>query len=270
MATYNGEKYIREQLDSIISQTFEDWVLIIHDDGSTDSTVEILLEYKNKYKEKIVLIEDGIILGGAKSNFAHLMSFSDSQYIMFCDQDDIWLENRIELFYAKMLESENIFHDEPIVIFSDLVVVDEHLNVISNSMVESQKLNPIIAQTSDSLKCQNVITGCAMMFNKKALTLSLPIPKSALMHDWWIGLVTSKYGKNIFLNQPTILYRQHANNQVGFKKLNAHYIFKVVFSKKIYNDYVNIKAMMYDFGIKTSFLSFFICKVKTILLRYFK
>lgn len=272
LATYNGEKYLKEQLDSLFNQTYQNWTLWIHDDNSEDNTVNIIKKYMNIHPNRIVFLDDEISTGGAKENFTYLLNHIDNNfnYVMFCDQDDVWLDNRIELFCKKMISSEYNFHDKPIVIFSDLIVVNENLNIISDSMAKSQKLNPVISQTPHSLKCQNVITGCAMMMNKKALRCSLPIPKSALMHDWWIGLVVSKLGKNIFLNQTTILYRQHSNNQVGFKKLDISYILRVVFSKKIYRDYINSKKMMQELEIKISFFSFLICKIKVIFLRYFK
>ncbi len=270
LATYNGEKYISEQIDSLLNQTYQNWILIVHDDGSSDNTIEILKKYVLKYPKKIILIEDGIKTRGAKNNFSHLLSFSTSKYIMFCDQDDVWLNDRIELFHKAMLESVKKYGNIPIVVFSDLIVVDDKLNIINDSMIKYQRLNPEIAKSFEMLKCQNVITGCAMMVNKKALELSVPIPKDALMHDWWIGLMTAKYGKNIFLDTATILYRQHSNNTVGFKKVTIFTIFTKIISLKIYKDFKKISLMLKHFSINISLIHFMICKVKVILFRFFK
>lgn len=270
LATYNGEKYISEQIDSLINQTYQNWTLIVHDDGSSDNTIKILKKYVLKYPKKIILIEDAIKTGGAKNNFSHLSSFSTSQYIMFCDQDDVWLNDRIELFYKTMLESEKGYGNIPIVVFSDLTVVDDKLNVVNNSMIKYQRLNPEIAKSFEMLKCQNVITGCAMMVNKKALDFSMPIPKDALMHDWWIGLITAKYGKNIFLNTATILYRQHVNNAIGFRKVTIFTIFTKIFSLKIYKDFKKMSLMLKDFDFNINLIHFLICKIKVTLFRFFK
>lgn len=270
LATYNGEKYINQQIESILGQTHKDWKLIVHDDGSSDNTIHSIKEYVSKHPEKIVFIEDGIKTGGAKNNFVHLMNFSTAPYIMFCDQDDVWKEDRIEKFYQTMLEAEQIYNNIPLLVFSDLTVADEQLNLISPSMIQYQKLNPKIAQSFDLLKCQNVITGCAMMMNKKALESASPIPDNILMHDWWIGLTTAKYGKNIFLNQQTILYRQHSNNAVGSKRVDLKRLTKIIFSKKIFIDYINIKKMIMNLGIHSfTFYDFICCKIHVNLLRFF-
>ena len=109
LATYNGEEYIKEQIESLLHQTYQHWTLIIHDDNSSDNTVNIIKEYVKKYPEKIIFIDDDISTGGAKENFAYLLNKIDKNfdYLMFCDQDDVWLNNRIKLFYKKIIESVN-------------------------------------------------------------------------------------------------------------------------------------------------------------------
>ena len=113
MATYNGEEFIREQINSILNQTYKNWKLIIHDDGSTDNTVDIIKEYTKKYPNKIILIEDNIKCNGAKENFSHLIKIAyknfNFDYILFSDQDDIWLPNKIEVSLSKIQEMENKF-----------------------------------------------------------------------------------------------------------------------------------------------------------------
>jgi len=271
LATYNGDKYIEEQLDSLINQTYTDWKLIVHDDGSKDRTVEIIKEYSSKYPSKIELIEDSIKTGGAKNNFSHLMNFSTSPYIMFCDQDDVWVKNKIEMFYKKIIESEKLYRGVPIVVFSDLIVVNEELQVVCKSMMKSQKLPFIIAESYELLKCQNIITGCAMMFNKQALLGSIPVPKDILMHDWWVSLVTAKKGKNIYLNEKTVLYRQHASNVVGHQRISVRYVLNKIFSRKIIIDFFEIKKMLSHIEPRKqlNYMEFVACKIKVIYFRFF-
>ena len=272
LATYNGEKYFSEQIESLLSQTYQDWKLWIHDDGSKDNTVQIIKNYTNKYPEKIFFLDDAISCGGAKENFSYLLNNIDKDfdYIMFCDQDDVWLPNRIELFLNEVKIQEKNNPNLPLVIFSDLTVVDDKLNIISNSMVKHQKLNPSIASSFELLKCQNVITGCAMLLNKKAFEVSTPISKNVLMHDWWIALIVSKLGKNIYLDEKTILYRQHSNNVVGSKKVSLLIILKKVFSMDIFNNYKDLKLMLLGCNYKLNFFKFIICKVVVITIRFSK
>lgn len=236
LATYNGEKYLSEQIESIIQQTYQEWNLIIHDDGSEDGTIEIIKKYTNQYQHKIKFINDGIKTGGAKNNFAHLLNFSKAPYIMFCDQDDVWLDKKIELFMSSMQKAEKENGNIPLVVFSDLQVVDESLNIISESMMSSQRLLPWIANDFNLLKTMNVITGCAMMFNAKAREVASPISNSAVMHDWWVALIVAKYGKNIYLDSATILYRQHDGNSIGYKEFSIKKIVRdslsFIFRKK--------------------------------------
>ena len=108
LATYNGEKYLKEQLDSLFEQTNQHWTLWIHDDNSKDNTVNIIKKYKSKYPDQIEFLDDDISTGGAKENFTYLLDNinDDYDYIMFCDQDDVWLEDKIEITLKKMLEIE--------------------------------------------------------------------------------------------------------------------------------------------------------------------
>ena len=118
MATYNGEKYLSEQIESIINQTFTDWVLYIHDDGSTDGTLEIIKKYVKIYPKKIILIQ-GERTGGAKFNFFSLMDKVTAEYIMFSDQDDWWLPDKINKTLEKCIKIENGQKDTPVVVFTD-------------------------------------------------------------------------------------------------------------------------------------------------------
>lgn len=229
LATYNGEKYISEQIDSLLRQSNKEWKVIAHDDGSTDRTPEILREYQANFPEKIILIEDGFKSGGAKNNFHHLLRFTDAPYVMFCDQDDVWLDNKIDVTLSRMMEEEYRLPESPILVHSDLKVVDECLSIISDSMFAYQRL-PILVETLDELMVQNNITGCTVMVNRKALEVSMPIPEAAIMHDWWIGCKVLQFGGRVsFVAEPLIKYRQHSSNAIGSKSINFFYYIKKAF-----------------------------------------
>lgn len=222
LATYNGEKYLSEQMDSIVSQTYFEWRLLIHDDGSLDQTVDIIKKYQRNYPTKILFVDDGIKGLGVKDNFAHLMTLATSDYIMFCDQDDIWFNYKIEksLELLKRIES-SVGTSTPIGVFSDLNVVGEELAPIAESMWTYIRVSPRFAESIKYLAIRNCVIGCTMMINKYALKLSLPIPKEAVMHDWWVGLVILKNnGYLLPLPQPTALYRQHGSNVVGAREFS--------------------------------------------------
>ncbi|MDD4782006.1 MAG: glycosyltransferase, partial [Tissierellia bacterium] len=124
LASYNGEKYIGEQIESILNQTYQDWFLYIKDDCSIDNTLDIALEYERKYIDKIKVIKSDIPSGSAKNNFFSMLPYSQNDYIMTCDQDDIWLPNKIELTFNKMKDVEKENSNIPILIHTDLKVVD--------------------------------------------------------------------------------------------------------------------------------------------------
>lgn len=230
LATYNGERFIKEQIESILNQTYTEWKLLIHDDGSDDSTLSILKKYEQLYPLKIKVFDDDIKFGNAKKNFAYLMQKSQAGYIMFCDQDDIWLENKIEISISKLKEVELHNKQCPIIVHTDLTIVDQNLNVIANSMFSYQKIPKYNNYLETAIR--NNVTGCTMLINRQALTCSLPVKEDAIMHDWWIAL-NVLYNKGVieFINIPTILYRQHSNNTVGAKKIN---FFQMVVNSRLF------------------------------------
>ena len=228
ISTFNGKKYIKEQLDSIFNQTYKNIEIIVRDDGSSDNTIEILKSYNIKP------IDTKINLG-AMGSFEELLKYalqnSNSDYFMFCDQDDVWDTKKVEKTLAKMEEMEKEFGNIPLLVHTDLEVVDEKLNTINNSFMNFQKINPGINKFHNLL-IQNTITGCTMMINRKLAQMCLPIPDKAIMHDWWIGLVASQFGKIGYLNESTIKYRQHTSNTIGAKGFDTTFVLKSI-SKKV-------------------------------------
>ena len=223
LAVYNGEKYLREQLDSLFSQTYQDWKLLIHDDNSQDNSVAIINEYQKIFPTKIEFIEDDIRYGSSSANFGSLLEQCRSEYIMFCDQDDIWEDDKIGITLQKMKELEEEHREEALLVFSDLTIVDKSCNIIDKSMWNLQKLNPNIVYELYDLLALNVVTGCTVMINKIAQKLVLPIPPSCIEHDHWMAVNIAKYGYISFVNKPLLLYRQHDNNTIGSTQINIYY-----------------------------------------------
>lgn len=238
LATYNGEKYLRQQIDSILNQSFSDYMLYIRDDNSTDSTKNIIKEYVLKYPEKIKEIKDNKIANGARNNFLlllkHVYGLKKYSLFMFCDQDDVWQKNKIELTineYDKVID-KNI----PILIHTDLYVVDKNLNMIYKSFFQYSKLKKDYVKFNNYL-IQNNVTGCTVCINKKLVDLINFDIKYIFMHDWYFALIASAFGQVIFINNQTVYYRQHGQNVVGAKKVN---IYNRIYNKLVKNNTINL------------------------------
>ena len=214
LAVYNGEKYLAQQIDSILSQTVKDIKIVIRDDGSCDNSVDIINYYCNNYPDKVFCL-NGSPTGSAKQNFAKLLEACDDDYIMFCDQDDVWLPQKVGTTLAAMQKSEG-GSKIPVLVHTDLKVVDQNLKVISDSFFKFQKL--IQSEiTLPRLLVQNYVTGCTVMINRALKEKCKKIPNDCIMHDWWLALVAVIFGRLVCVNESTMLYRQHSDNQVGAK-----------------------------------------------------
>jgi len=216
MSTYNGEKYLKEQLESLINQSYKNWFLTIRDDGSTDQTIDIINRFSS-VDDRIKLTSDN--LGNLKScqSFGKLMAdiCGTSEYVMFCDQDDIWLKDKIERSVDAMRALEkNESSDRPLMVYGTYKLIDQVGNDLGleepdYSMIPSLNL----------LLSQNYIYGCTMLINKSLLGLSVPIPSTAENHDYWSALTCSVNGGNFsYIKKPLLLYRQHTLNVSGSYK----------------------------------------------------
>lgn len=204
VTTYNGERYIREQLDSIVNQTYKNIEIIVCDDCSTDDTLKILKEYETKYGIQIFTNDKNI---GYIKNYEKVISKCNGEYIALSDQDDVWISNKIQLLI------NNIF-DSPL-IMSDAYVVDKNKSLISDSFLKYQNIDvPKYKEQFVYLLFRNFATGCTMLFHKDLLNNAIPFPEK-IPHDWWIALNASIHGRIEIIKKPLILYRQHDNNTIG-------------------------------------------------------
>jgi hypothetical protein len=208
MASYNGEKYIAEQIESILSQSYKDWKLIITDDCSNDNTFKIAKEYAEKYPDKIKVFQNAENSGNAGNNFFNMIKKSNADVIMTCDQDDIWLDDKIEITVRAF---ENV--SEPMLVHTDLKIVDENGNVLKESMINAQHILPL-RNKPNQLIVQNTVTGCVMALNKELADI-IKVPQGQPVHDWYIAVIASLFGKIKYINKATILYRQHSDNYCG-------------------------------------------------------
>jgi rhamnosyltransferase len=212
MATYNGEAYIEEQIISILNQTYHDWTLYISDDASTDRTIEIITKY-SKIDARVKLINTAR-QGGVIRNFNKALEATNSDYVLLSDQDDVWFPNRLAMLLEEMHKVE-ISKNKPIMIFSDLELVDKNLIVTAQSFYESNGIDPRENLNVFNLVWGSSVYGCSTILNRCLLNKCLPIPPSVPMHDCWLALNSVTELGLHYYEQKTIKYRQHENNVVG-------------------------------------------------------
>jgi len=230
LPTLNGEKYLAEQLDSLMGQNYENLIIVTRDDGSIDGTIEVISSYRAKFPDKFHIIENNGHNLGAGGSFAFLMEYVlahkkelglEKAYMMFCDQDDIWAKKKVELEMQFMEKAEKNCEDIPVLVHSDLKVVSDSGELIAESFMHYQGLEPAKNQFGQILFC-NLVTGCTALINDALAKKSLPIPEKAIMHDWWLALVASAFGKLVFIDQQLVEYRQHSANTLGAIEKASH------------------------------------------------
>lgn len=218
MSTYNGARFLREQLDSIIRQTYSDWALYVRDDGSTDDTEAIIGAYAAQ-DARIRSVDNGGQNLGAMRSFEALLSIqTGADYTMFADQDDVWLPDKLDVTLRSMREVEfKRGAGTPVLVHTDLKVVNEHLELINPSFWAYSNIHPEWLDCKpEYLGICNSVTGCTMMLNRAAISVCLPFSATASMHDAWIALrVLTMGGVIVPVAYATILYRQHTQNTLG-------------------------------------------------------
>ena len=217
MATYNGEKYVAEQIESILNQTYKNIRLVISDDCSSDNTKNILKKYEEK-DERVKVFYQKQNLGYIK-NFEFLLKQIENDIYMLSDQDDFWLPEKIEKTYKTLIE------ENADLVFSDLEVVDSNLKTIYPSFNDFMLLTRKINKYINSYKANylyNCVTGCTLMSRKKFIDKILPLPSKSryVAHDHWIGIIVGLNGKLSYMPEKYIKYRQHDNNEIGTNKIS--------------------------------------------------
>lgn len=233
VATYNGEYRLPILLQSLENQTNKDWKIYVHDDGSTDATLNILEEYKKKYPDNFFVLGADVNHLGARDNFMWLLNHVEADYYMFCDEDDKWFPNKVDdsLNFLQQLEAEN--PGRPVCIHTDLAVCDSLYNKTHDSLWKLSRVIPSWQETPEHLLIANCVTGCTMMFNHKVKELALNMPDYVPMHDFWVAFETMKEGGVLsHLNKATMLYCQHGDNEVGANTVNAGYVARKILGIK--------------------------------------
>jgi len=196
MATCNGEKYIIRQLDSILCQLKDDDEVIISDDGSTDQTIEIIENYKDR---RIKLVQN-VKSHGVVPNFENALSYTSGDYIFLSDQDDIWMPNKTKRMCEALQKND--------LVVCDAEIIDAENVLLHASFYEIR--NSGTGFVKNLMK--NTYLGCCMAFRKEILTYILPFPKNIAMHDIWIGLCVELMGNSFFIQQKLVQYRSHSKS----------------------------------------------------------
>lgn len=221
LAAYNGQEYLAEQLDSLLSQSEQRFVVHICDDASTDSTWEIITHYAANYPNKFTAHRNEKNSGGAKYNFMKMMVEHKDDYVMLCDQDDVWLPDKIKKTLAAVQALEEKHGTKtPVLVHTDLCVVNRRLEVISDSFIKAMNANYSKTALHQQL-IQNTLTGCTAMYNRALADLLTEMPTYMEMHDWFLMLTASAFGVIEHINEPTVLYRQHGSNEIGAKDVKT-------------------------------------------------
>jgi glycosyltransferase involved in cell wall biosynthesis len=214
MATWNGSRFLKQQLDSLFRQTFQNFRLLVRDDDSSDGTLEIIERCRREFPDRVV-VQKNRTREGARETFSILAQESTAPYVAFCDQDDIWRGDKLELSLAAATKAEAQRSPEtPVLIFSDMELIGENQQRLAASMWSMKHVNPQRASLG-TLLVQNIVTGCTVLANRSLLVLGLPIPGEAVMHDFWLALVASAFGVFHPLHETLVQYRQHDENAIG-------------------------------------------------------
>ena len=212
LSAYNGEQYISEQIQSILNQTHAAVSILIRDDGSTDTTMELLDQWVTTHPDKIKLIKGTNV--GVVSSFFELLRAADAEadYYCFCDQDDVWLDHKVEHALARL--DSSIYTEVPAMVFTSTYLTDDELN-----RKGAWPKPPAQEPSFFNALYENIAIGATITMNRSARNLFINSKsvdsQKVLMHDWWFYLLVSAFGTVIYDNKPSMLYRQHNNNVVG-------------------------------------------------------
>jgi len=268
MATYNGGLYLEKQIQSIISQSYTNWQLIIRDDGSVDNSIEVIKKFK-ELDSRVKQIITQSTKHGSCANFSELYSWVKTnykmEYLMFCDQDDIWLSNKIEVSLNILKQTEQINRNAPCLVYGRLHIMDE----LGHELKEEINYTHYHPQFNNII-IQNPMFGCTMMINKELIDLMAYIPNDIENHDYWVALIAVFFGRCTAIQEKIILYRQHINNVssqgASFKKRFDRYFnnkrqvkelkAKILMLSLFYNEYC-LKLNLHQQNVMSAFLKSF-------------
>jgi glycosyltransferase involved in cell wall biosynthesis len=215
IATYNGEKYIKEQLSSILCQLGKDDEVIISDDGSSDHTLSIVNSFNDvririlHHQKKSVNHRSASHIY-ASANFEHAISHAQGDYIFLADQDDIWIENRVEKMMQKLQEN--------LLVICNFAVIDENNHILISKGYHSNPISNFFLKNI----VQPRVKGCCIAFKKEMLNWIMPFPEKLILHDEWIGIIAQKKGRTFYIDDILLLYRRHNNNVSPSRKKNKN------------------------------------------------
>lgn len=231
MATYNGETYLREQINSILNQTYQNFELIVVDDGSKDETLAILNEYSRIDKRVLVFPAEENL--GVVKNFERGLKLTKGDFIVLSDQDDVFRKDKLEVLLNTIRNNPNC--DMAV---SDLTLIDHNGKEFAQSFWNYQRLRPVAGKPFQRLIYSNFATGCAMLITRRLLLAAVPFPTDCKVHDWWLAVIasSSKCGGICLVDKKLVYYRQHDKNVVGAKKAIKLADLKWIYIKKILAD----------------------------------
>ncbi len=252
LPVYNGVKYLAEQIDSILNQSYKDWILKIRNDGSNDKSKDIINAYCERYPDKIIQIQSPEHnIGLVKSLNILLSAYPHCEYIMFSDQDDVWFENKIGESLKRIKELEQEHPNIPVGVCSDVQCVDSNLKIISPSFFLSQKFSLDVLGNINKMIALNIVQGSTVMTNRIAKEKYYPFPDFLNVHDMWLAVIIAHYGKMLYLTQPLMSYRQHDKNVLGEVNIGLGYYFER--AKSAFKTVGLIRKIQKNLGFKSNF-----------------
>ncbi len=214
MATYNGSRYLRDQLDSILSQTIQDFEIVICDDCSTDSTMSLLDKYSAK-DSRIHVYQNEHNLG-FKENFSKAISLCNGDYIALSDQDDIWMEDHLEMLFNALNEHNAVLA------CGDATIIDSNGNEmgLTSSFIDGMDAVPMnnIEKARHILLCENSFQGSSMLMRRSLAERAIPIPSAIGFHDTWIAALACFFGGLTYIQAPVLRYRRHSHEVTKGKR----------------------------------------------------
>ncbi len=241
LATYNGSKFLREQLDSIYSQTYKNIEVVAGDDCSTDDTTAILEDYRKRYGLRYQVNERNI---GFIRNFENTIALCRGEFIALADQDDIWLPEKLEALLNGLGNAS--------LVYSDSFLVDETGRELSGSLIQSSGVRPVSGKNFEYFICNTCVTGCNTLFRRELLVKALPIPACERYHDWWFAVIASSQEGVNYLDRRLVKYRQHECNDTGasikrglLTRLAAHLRTETADDKRRYYELLRNRANTY-------------------------